>query len=517
MPFEQHVFISYSHLDNTPLQPEDEGWITRFHATFQALLSMRMGEKAKIWRDDKLQGNDIFADEITEQFDSTALLVSVMSPRYLDSEWCKRELLEFCEAAEERGGVVVDNKSRVLKVLKAPFDPDGDLPEIIRDILEKALGYKFFVYEDGAPLELDPAYGKEFAHNYNRKVGKLAWDASLLLESLRAAIPALGSASSPAEPSADAGPATNDAAGQTKVYLAECGRDMFEEREKLEAELGLHGYVVLPDQRLPLYDESEFVERCRESIASCDLAIQLVGKYGGVVPDGPTTKTAIELQNEIAAEASKARGLRRVIWIPEGTKSEQPAHQALIESLHTDGDYQFGADLVTGDFVELKGAIHAALKPAAPAADQIGDAVEGSGLIYLICIEADRKATVPVRKFLQAAGFDVRLPVFEGDAAAIREANQRLLRKADSVLLFYGAGDEAWKRTIDSELRKIAAYRDGEPLRARRTYVAEPKTGHKEDMIDMEEPDMILGLEGFREDAMTGFVEAMTASAGADA
>ena len=63
--------------------------------------------------------------------------------------------------------------------------------------------------------------------------------------------------------------------------------------------------------------------------------------------------------------------------------------------------------------------------------------------------------------------------------------------------LFYGAGDEAWKRAIDNELKKMAGYRGGKPLPAMYTYLAEPRTSDKEDLIDMEEPGLIDGLGGF--------------------
>ena len=101
MRFAKHLFISYAHIDNQPLTPEQQGWITRFHATLEALLSMRMGGKAQIWRDEKLQGNDVFADEIVDQFAQTAVLVSVLTPRYLNSEWCTKEVAEFCKSAEQ--------------------------------------------------------------------------------------------------------------------------------------------------------------------------------------------------------------------------------------------------------------------------------------------------------------------------------------------------------------------------------------------------------------------------------
>src|ERR1700751_2601509 len=65
--FEKHLFISYAHLDNEPLQPEHPGWITRLHESLKTVLGMRLGKKAEIWRDEKLTGNDIFGQEILDQ------------------------------------------------------------------------------------------------------------------------------------------------------------------------------------------------------------------------------------------------------------------------------------------------------------------------------------------------------------------------------------------------------------------------------------------------------------------
>jgi hypothetical protein len=178
--FEKHVFISYAHIDNQPLAPEQRGWISRFHAMLEAMLNMRLGRAAKIWRDDKLQGNDVFADEIADQFAQTAVLVSVLTPRYLNSEWCTREVREFCAQAEQSGGLVVDNKARVFKVLLTPLDTQDSLPAVVKDIL----GYEFFTMEDGTPRPLDPDYGEKFAQDYNRKVAKLARDISQMLTTL---------------------------------------------------------------------------------------------------------------------------------------------------------------------------------------------------------------------------------------------------------------------------------------------------------------------------------------------
>jgi len=107
-------------------------------------------------------------------------------------------------------------------------------------------------------------------------------------------------------------------------------------------------------------------------------------------------------------------------------------------------------------------------------------------------------------------GFEVAVPAFEGDASEVRKANQQQLANCDAVVLFYGAGDEAWKRTIDNELKKMAGYRGGRPLPAVFTYLAEPRTADKEDLIDMEEPGLIDGLNGFAEAATAKFLQDVT-------
>jgi len=105
MPIGQQVFISYAHLDN------ERQWVARFHELMVPMLKTRLGRVPSVWRDKSLQGNDIFADEIVKQLSDAALLLSVVSPRYVESEWCLREAQTFCDLAQQSGGVVVDRKA----------------------------------------------------------------------------------------------------------------------------------------------------------------------------------------------------------------------------------------------------------------------------------------------------------------------------------------------------------------------------------------------------------------------
>jgi hypothetical protein len=177
--FEAEVFISYAYIDNQPITAGQQGWVSQFHASLAAMLSMRLGREVNIWRHEMVRGDDVVSDEIVRVLNQTAVLVSVVTSGYLNSEWCMREAREFCESAQQRGRLVVHNKSPVFKVFKTPVDEQESLPAAIRNLL----GYEFFtVKEDGRPIELDPSYGDEYAHLFGLKIVKLAWDISQSLK-----------------------------------------------------------------------------------------------------------------------------------------------------------------------------------------------------------------------------------------------------------------------------------------------------------------------------------------------
>jgi hypothetical protein len=306
MNFQWDVFISYAHIDNQPLTPEQKGWVTLFHSTLQTMLSQQIGAKAGIWRDEKLRGNDIFSSEIVDQLPRTALMISVLTPRYVHSEWCTKEINEFCRIAEQTGGLVIDNKARVFKVIKTPVDREEPLPPVV----DKVLGYEFYGYdEDQTPREFDPAYGEKSKEEFLRKVYKLARDIAQLRARLDASVPH------------DDGTRKDESAPKPTVYLAECSRDRRDAREVLRGELERYGYPVLPNQQLPS-DEEEYVAEVERLVAQCRFSVHLIGTGYGVVPDGASQKSVVVLQNELAARRSKSGGLSRVIC-PEGARSGQ--------------------------------------------------------------------------------------------------------------------------------------------------------------------------------------------------
>jgi len=134
-------------------------------------------------------------------------------------------------------------------------------------------------------------------------------------------------------------------------------------------------------------------------------------------------------------------------------------------------------------------------------------------LVYLICDVKDRDAVLPLRKLLHSKGFETKIPLFEGDAASIDRAKQEMLALCPTALLFYGKGDEAWKHTIDSDLQKSRGYRAGRDQLVKFTYLSEPTTTEKTEMIELGEPNLVNGLGGFSEMTANTLVEMLRARA----
>jgi hypothetical protein len=216
------VFISYAHIDNQPLDADQQGWITELNRRLKIRLSQYLGEDTTIWRDPKLSGNDAFADEIEKKLISSRLLVSVLSPRYIKSDWCRRELHDFYEAYLQKGALKVDNKYRIFKVIKHPITREQHPEEV-----QPMLGYEFFEQDPatGRTNTYDPELGKDHSLKFQLKLDELAQDITQLLENLQDT-PCTPESTDPANPITP----SPGIAGKT-IFLAETSSDLNDQRD----------------------------------------------------------------------------------------------------------------------------------------------------------------------------------------------------------------------------------------------------------------------------------------------
>lgn len=336
MLFEVDVFISYAHIDNLPLKEGEVGWVANFHKALEVRLSQLLGEKPRIWRDKKLQGNDFFGDEIVQQFPKTALMISILSPRYIKSEWCNKEVKEFFKTAVSNIGVRIGNKCRIFKIIKTavPFDAH---PREIAD----TLGYEFYITDSlsGRVKELDQKGSADLEQLYWGKLDDIATDICGLLEKMKqGAVPAV----------------INHHEEQLTVFLADTCSDLKEQYDMIKRELIRFGYRVVPDYRLP-FVASEFEQVVENLLAQSVLSIHLVGGSGGMVPEG-SQESVVALQNNLAAQKSKTGDLNRLIWILPDTPTGDERHNQFVHRLRTDDEIQAGADLFETSIEDFKSA-----------------------------------------------------------------------------------------------------------------------------------------------------------------
>jgi hypothetical protein len=489
MRFEKDILISYAHIDDAPLVEGQKGWISEFHRSLEIRLAQVTGRKPVIWRDPKLQGNDFFGDEIVSQFPDIAMLISILSPRYVKSDWCVKEVNEFVKASDKNLGVRVDNKSRIFKVIKTPVHR-SEHPPVIKDVL----GYEFYQIdqETGRPKEFGRIFGGQTEQEYWQRIDDLAYDIRDLLDLISRQA---DKAQTPEEKDKPA------------IYLAETTSDLKEHRESIRRDLQQHGYRILPEQNLPLTD-AELRTTVDSLLSQCVLSVHLIGSRYGVVPEG-SEKSIHEIQNELVAAKSIGKKLKRLIWLIPNSQPEDARQRNFVRLLMNDSDINSTAELLQSSLEEVKAAIHEKLKKEQEKEEkQEPDEADPTGpaRIYLICDQKDLEsgATRVLEDHLFDRGFDVILPVFEGDETQVRLDHQENLKTCDGVLVFYGQGNELWLRSKLRDFLKVAGYGRSKPLEPKAVYISGPADAGKE-RYRSHEVIVINGLSGFDPSQLADF------------
>ena len=464
------VFISYAHIDDQALTEGQKGWITQFHRILEVRLGQLLGEKPRIWRDLKIQGNDVFDDKIITAFKDAKVMVSIMSPRYMKSEWCLRELNEFYKSANEDGGIKVGEKARIFKVIKTPIDP-RDIPDKLPPILESIIGFEFFDFDSdtGRLSEYDETFGEQARQNYFSRIYDLAYEICDLLKNYH-------------RDDATVLPADESNVDAMTIYLAATASDVQSERDRIRRELVERGHRVLPENHLPLVGP-ELEEQLRKLLPKCDLSIHMVGNRYGMIPEEATSSVA-DLQNQIAAEFSEQNGLERVIWMPRGLVAADDRQIDFIRRINEDEVTQTGAEIIEESLDNLKGYLLERLKPnppepESPEATPVPSVVTKTKSIYLICDAQDEEDVESLEDYLFDQGFEVSLPLFEGDEAAIAQSHRQKLAMCDSALIYYGAGGRSWIEMKVMDLMQAPGFGRNKPFDTKAVLIAPPEDRRK--------------------------------------
>jgi hypothetical protein len=479
--FNEDVFISYSTIDNQPLTEGQKGWISNFHRALRIRLGQILGEEPVLWRDEQgLQGNTYYESEILTKVANSAILVSVVSPRYLKSEWCRREIAEFFQRAGGSGGVRIQNSSRIFKVIKTPVERNSQPPE-----MQGLLSYDFFIEDDDKKVhEFDPELGPEAKNRYLAKLNDLAYDISNQLKALQGT----RQVSTPS----------------VSIYLAETTADLRDVRDTIRRDLLQRNIAVLPDCALST-DAVEFKKQVSDFLARSAFSVHLVGQKYGFVPEGETLSN-IWLQHNLAVEHSKNSSFSRLIWMPKDLETTDPRQQQLVDFLLNDPASQNGAELLQSQVKDIKIAIDDKLSAVTVKPKSVPPVTIR---IYVICDPHDLEgdALAPLENFLFDSGFEPIFSYSGADEARSLDYHLEQLRLCQALLIYYGKGDELWLRTNMDDARKILATRD-EPFWASAICIAPPDTDRKR-RFQTREALVFRASDSFSPAALTPFIDAL--------
>jgi predicted Ser/Thr protein kinase len=462
------VLLNYAAIDDFALHDGKPGWVSQLHRNLEVRMEQLSGEKVRIARLPENAISPVIEAELLEHVPQAKAMISVVSPPFVNSPLCRREVEQFWHGAEQSGGRYIKEKSRLLKVLKTAIS-EQQMPRQLVDIFSPLFGFEFFEIdaETGRVREFDETFGPALKQRFFERVYDLAYDGCQVLSLLKQVrardVP-------PAVPGPD----------RRWVYLATTTSDVADERDRIKRELLERGHVVLPDAPLPMLSR-DVESTVRDCLARCTIAIHLLGRRYGVTPED-SSESIPAMQVRLTADRSLGPDLQRLIWMPGGDEPADERQRAFLRRVQEDAALHHRAEIIEGNLNLLKKDLIRRLAPPEekPKGTAPAKSPSGAPKLYLICDPKDEPAVEALEDYLFAAGLEVMLPAFDGndaDAAALHQDN---LLTCNAVLVYYGAAPRAWVDIKLRELLKATGYGREAPIAVQAVYIAPPDDRRKE-------------------------------------
>jgi hypothetical protein len=150
---DRRVFLSYARIDDEvpSVDPGRGGWVRYFYDQLQTALRQRLAGDIAFWRDKKdVDENERFGPLIEQALREAKALVAVVSPSYLERQWCRYELEQYYEFQTDPSPDA--RAEKIVKILKHKID-ENLLPEALRG----RGGYAFYA-EDSETQDEKPFF-----------------------------------------------------------------------------------------------------------------------------------------------------------------------------------------------------------------------------------------------------------------------------------------------------------------------------------------------------------------------
>ncbi|NRF71811.1 TIR domain-containing protein [Aquincola sp. S2] len=465
----QQVFISYSHVDDQPYGPKAQRWVQTFEQALTETLTQRVGRgRIALWRDKRrMDGATLFDELIQIELRKSDVLITVLSQGYLDSDYCRDELVWFGRDRLAHGGLQAGQRSRIVKVYRAAVDRAElrhrfDATPELAGFFDSTEGFKLFCVE--GDIDRDALLHPDGMALVWQRADDLAITLKRIIDD------GLSEARVPAAP------------GGPVVYLARTASDMANTRDLIRRELEDRQCLVLPAGDPP-QDAADHADAVRRDLASAQLSIHLLGQRYGSIPEG-SQESGVALQVRLALQAAHAP-FTTLLWTPEGSAPPEAPLAALLEDLSAHWTHPPARaerlhgtqDLLKAQTIARLGSLAAAAAtpvPAAAAADQ-------AKLVYLICDAVDHEHTKALKQALETLGFEVTRPLREGTPDEILDEHKRCLVACDVAVILWGSVREPWVRAKLRDLQQSVGWGRASPPRVRLVLVGPPDSDSKRD------------------------------------
>ena len=467
--YDHDVFVSYAHLDNQG----EPAWVTNLVRHLETEVKQRLGTKdLRIWIDHNLDGNHPLTPDIMQAIRRSATILPIVSPSYIESEWCARERNAFLGVARDcvsEGRVFIVHCREVDRQFQPP--EFGDLK-----------GFKFWTQDSDAGGVMRPlglADQKEPA--YFTAVINLADKLSQKLKEIRTARTAGAPVSAPAE--------------VEHVFVARSADDMETREEELVSHLTQAGLRVLPETWYREDSEQEFRAAMQADLQRCSVFVQLLGGLAGRrATRFAEVRRFPAIQHDIARETGKQILQWRDLAVDPAAVEDQ-CHRALLEGARAGGFEEFKRAVVEASCRKVETPRQRAVNAA----------------VFVNADRADREIAKNLSELLKEQGVECYRPCEEMNPEKVRQDFEMKLTNCDGLVLIYGATEPSWVINQLLQGRKILGRRD-RPLAARAICFAPPP-----EKIDLAValPDLITleCRDGVTPQMLRPFVERLTLEA----
>ena len=436
--YDYDIFVSYAHVDDRPMPGAAQGWVTTFANCIKTKLAQKLGrnDAYALWMDYELRGGQPITPHILDKLQRSATLFVVLSPGYLKSVWCQRELDTFA-------GMVANGQARSVFVVELEPHDEAELPGPLAD------------------LKRSPFWTKDKKTGNPHRLGELVQDAdefySAIDDFVREVVTDL---KQPKRAAAAATPAIATAtAGNGAVFLAEVTDDLDEQRNSVKRYLDQAGIAVLPKDGFPL-EPNAFRRAVSEGLAGADLFVQLLsGVAGKRPPDLPEGRAACQLQLALSLGRPVLHWRSAEIDVKAISDAGQ---RALLDA----------ATVRAEGIEDFKREIRRRLderrnQPVPPGPTD--------SYVFVDMDSADRPLAEQLCEIINRHGVGYEMPPEDPDPAKFREEFEERLRECDALIVIYGATTRDWVDGHLRQLRKMLTRRPG-PLRGLAIILGPPDT-----------------------------------------